>query len=301
MKTGSEIKIGMIGLDTSHCIEFTKAFQGDVPPEQKISGLRVVAALRFPSVFQAESGQDKRQQQLEQMGVKVTHSLEEAVRGMDAIMIEINDPALHLEYFRKVVELAPNLPMFLDKPMACDLEQGRQIVELARRKNVKVFSCSGCRFLPALEQARAEIPEPLLCHMYGWYNKAPAGSSIVWYGVHAMEVIERTMGRGAQNVFCREDARGLVVIVQYPGGRRAVAELCMGLWDIGGRLQSAERCVPFRHPGGSFNLSMLQKLRDFFQQGGEPPVTLDDTLEIQALLDACERSLASGKEAAVQI
>ncbi len=300
MTSGKEIKIGMIGLDTSHCIEFTKSFQGDVPPEQKISGMRTVAAMRFPSVFQAESGQDKRQQQLEQMGVKVTHSLEEAVRGMDAIMIEINDPALHLEYFRKVVELAPAVPMFLDKPLACDLTQGRQIIELARQKKVKMFSCSGLRFLPALEQARAEIPEPLLCHMYGWFNKAAAGSSVVWYGVHAMEVIERTMGRGAQSVFCREDARGLVAIVQYPGGRRAVAELCMGLWDIGGRLQSADRCVQFRHPGGPFNLAMLLKLREFFQ-GGEPPVALEDMLEIQALEDAAERSLASGKEESVRV
>jgi predicted dehydrogenase len=295
-----EIRIGMVGLDTSHCIEFAKAFQGEVPPEQKISGLKVVTAMRFPSIFQTEEGQDKRQEQLERMGVKVVRTLEETVKDKDAIMLEINDPALHEEYFRKVVALVPHRPMFLDKPLAGTMEAGRKIIELARTQKVNIFGCSGVRFLPALETACSEITRPLLCHMYGWYNKAPAGSSYIWYGVHAMELIERAMGRGAKSVYCHEDARGIVAIIQYDDERRAVAELCTGLWDIGGRLQTADKTVQFHHPGGSFNFNMLLKLRDFFVDGGDPPVALEDMLEIQALLDAGDRSLASGADEAVR-
>ena len=60
-----ELKVGIIGLDTSHTIEFTKRFQApDCPKEDKVGGVKVVAAMRFDSPFQKKEGLDERQKQL---------------------------------------------------------------------------------------------------------------------------------------------------------------------------------------------------------------------------------------------
>ena len=102
----NEIKIAVIGLDTSHSIEFTKRMQApDCPADMKVDGLRVMTCLAFVTPFQNEEGINTRIKQLEAWGVKITSTLEETVKGADAVMIEIDDPSLHLEYFKKCLFL----------------------------------------------------------------------------------------------------------------------------------------------------------------------------------------------------
>ena len=64
-----------------------------------------------------------------------------------------------------------------------------------------------------------------MAHAYGPLGLAPAGSSLVWYGVHTFEMINRLMGAGAESVFAREDKNGIVTTVKYSGDRRGLAEL----------------------------------------------------------------------------
>ena len=136
------IKLAIVGLDTSHTIQFTKLIQGDPPAGMKVEGLRVVKAMRFPSPFQSEKDQDGRQAQLEKWGVTVTRSLEEAAADASALMLEINDPALHLQYFKQAAELGK--PIFLDKPLAGTFEDGQAICELARKKRCRSGGLHPC-------------------------------------------------------------------------------------------------------------------------------------------------------------
>ena len=113
-----DLRIGIIGLDSSHTIEFTRRFQApDCPPEQRVAGVTVTRCMRFETPFQDRAGLDGRQQELEGWGVEVTEDFDTAVAGADAVLIEINDPGLHLEYVRRCAGLG--VPLFLDKPLAC--------------------------------------------------------------------------------------------------------------------------------------------------------------------------------------
>ena len=97
-----EIRVAIIGLDTSHSVEFPRRMQApDCPEKNRVEGLRAVTCLRFETPFTNKQVLDERQKQLEAWGVKVTEDFDEAVSDCDAIMIEINDPAYHLEYFKK--------------------------------------------------------------------------------------------------------------------------------------------------------------------------------------------------------
>ena len=96
------VKVAIIGLDTSHAVAFPQLMQDPATPaESKVPELRAVTCLRFETPFQNKDGLDKRQEYLESIGVKVTENFDEAVADCDAILIEINDPSLHLEYFEK--------------------------------------------------------------------------------------------------------------------------------------------------------------------------------------------------------
>jgi predicted dehydrogenase len=286
-----ELKIGIVGLDTSHTVAFTQLMQGaSTPVEQRIEGMRVAHALRFPSPFQDEKGQDGRQAEMEALGVVMKTSVADVAQGMDALFLEINDPALHLQFFRQVAGLG--LPIFLDKPLAADLATGRQLVELAQAKRTNVWSSSSLRYTRRLVAARKQMTAlPTLCSVFGALGKAAAGSDIVWYGCHVTEMLVTSMGLGAQSVMAVEDPAGVVAVVTYPNGRRAVAEYNRGSYTYGGRVQAGGEVLYFDNTGDLLYYNLLIEIKRWLDTGALP-VTLEESLEVQAIMEAVERSLA---------
>ena len=111
-----QIKVAFIGLDTSHSVQFAQYIQDPkIPAADRCTDLIVTRCMRFETPFQGKEGLDARQKQLEELGILVTEDFDEAVADCDAIFLEINDPSLHLEYFKKCAKL--NKPIFLDKPI----------------------------------------------------------------------------------------------------------------------------------------------------------------------------------------
>jgi len=293
------LNVAIIGLDTSHSVELPRRMQApDCPAAEKVEGLRAISCLRFPSPFQTEEGQDGRQKTLEGWGVKVTKNFDEAVANCDAIMIEINDPALHLEYFTKCAALGK--PMFLDKPLADTLANGKKILSMIKEKKLKVFSSSSLRFVTALDKVCKEMPEPLFVSVYGPLGGAPAGSSIVWYGVHAYEMLERAMGRGAECVTVVKDGAGVAAFVKYPNNRRGIVELNDAAYAYGGVLRTKDKAVPYVVDMSMAYTLLVKEIAGFFH-GGNAPVNMEDTLEIMALLDATQQSADSGKEVKIAL
>lgn len=291
-----ELKIAMIGLDTSHSVEFTKLLQSPDAGDAKAYGIKVVTCLRFPTPFQTEEGQDQRQAVLESCGVKVTKDFDEAVADCDGIMIEINDPAYHLEYFRRCAGLGK--PIYLDKPMADNKENGAEILKLIKENNIACMSASPLRFSPEVIEACNSMQTPQCATIFGTLGIAPAGSSIVWYGVHGFDMLQRAMGRGARSVTTMSDEVGIVAVVEYDDARRGVVELAQEVYVYGGVLRDEERMLPF-----SVNLDMVYsativEIANFFN-GKDVTLEMEDTFEVMAMLDAAERSFQTGEKAVV--
>lgn len=284
-----EKTVAMIGLDTSHTVEFTKLMQH--PEHRVVQGMRVVKAMRFPSAFQTEEGQDKRQADLVAMGVQMVSTLEEAVSGVDAVFLEINDPALHLPYFENVAGLG--LPVFIDKPLCATMDEARRIRDLAGKRGTPVWSSSSLRFIPALASAKAAVPSPVLAHTFGALGKAAAGSDLVWYGVHAVEMLVTALGIGASRVRALDGKEGVTLLVDYADGRHGLVECLRGLYRYGGRLQSADAMAFFDSGSGSPYAALMAALRDFVAEG-VVPVPLAEAIEVMAILKAGDQSLATG-------
>lgn len=291
------LKIALIGLDTSHTVDFAKRMHPSCAADQRVDGLQATACLRFETPFQNKAGLDERQRALEAIGVKVTECFDDAVADCDAIMLTINDAAYHLDYVRKCADLGK--PIFLDKPMADTLAHGRDIAALTAAKGLKLMSCSSLRHVTELQHACALVPIPEQVNTFGPLGKAPAGSSIVWYGVHAFEMLQRALGRGATSMTVVRDAAGVVCIVGYPDKRRGVVELSEGNYSYGGSLRGNGKATAFVVDTGLTYTLQLRDIEAFFRTG-RAPLALEDSLEVMALLEAAQQAADTGKTVPVQ-
>src|SRR5512133_1211654 len=101
----SELKIGLIGLDTSHVVAFTQLLN-DAKNEHHIPGGKVVIA--FPGGSKdfelSWSRVGKFTDELrDKWGVKIVDSPEAVAQGCDLLFIESVDGRVHLDQFRRTV------------------------------------------------------------------------------------------------------------------------------------------------------------------------------------------------------
>ncbi len=289
----SDLKVSIIGLDTSHAIELPRRAQApDCPEDQKVEGLSIRKCLRFLTPFTDGKVLAERQEQLELWGIQVTEDFDEAVEGAEAIIITINDGSYHLEYFEKCAALG--VPIFLDKPMADTVEAAEKIVDIAEKHGTAFFTASSLRFVDQMTEAAEQVPRPSMATVYGPLGIAPAGSSILWYGVHAFEMLEGLLGIGAEEVTVVRDKKGAVVHVAYDDGRRGVVELTEGNYQYGGTVRDDERVYPFIADSSTNYTRLLQRIVPFFR-GEDTPVMVNHSLEIMTLLEATQKAYESGQ------
>ena len=289
----SEFKVAIIGLDTSHCTEFPRLMQDPATsPENRVNGLRAVSCLRFETPFQNREGLDKRQEYLESIGVKVTENFDEAICGCDAVMLEINDPSLHLEYFEKCAALKK--PLFLDKPFADSVENMQKMIRIARENQTRFFTSSSLRFDADLRSGLAGFPQVHKALVWGPIGKAAAGSDILWYGCHSFEMLQKIMGQGAGNVTGFQEGNSYIFQIGFPDGRRGTVELTPGS-PFGALLRDKDHRCQLINVTGKIPIyrMLLQEIADFFN--GKEPVALADSVEVMLMMEAAEKSLASGR------
>lgn len=288
-----KIKTAIIGLDTSHSIQFTQRAQDpECETAQKVDGLEIISCMRFETPFQDKKGLDERTAQLEKWGVKVYEDFDKTVEGAEAVMLEVNDPTLHVEYFEKAAKLG--IPVFLDKPLADTMENGLKIKEIAEKYNVRMFSASSLRFIQNMVETVDSVKDIQCASVFGPLGIAPVGESAVWYGVHAFEILQRIMGLGCKEISVVKDKKGVVAVVTYSDGRRGVVELAEGAFVYGGSVRSNDDKAVFVCDMTYAYKGLLELIVGFFR--GEPaPMGFENTLEIMNMLDTTVRAMKSGK------
>ena len=85
-------RIGIIGLDTSHSIAFTKSLNGSNPSE-KYKGFKIVAA--YPQGSADIESSVKRIpgyiEEVKKLGVEIVQSIQELLTKVDFVLLETND------------------------------------------------------------------------------------------------------------------------------------------------------------------------------------------------------------------
>jgi len=113
-------RLGMIGLDTSHVIAFTRVINDPA----KNYGCKVVAG--FPGgspdiPSSADRVENYTNQLRDKYGVEIVDTIEELCQKVDGVLLESVDGRPHLKQAIPVIKARK--PLFIDKPMAGSLEQ----------------------------------------------------------------------------------------------------------------------------------------------------------------------------------
>src|SRR5689334_7226840 len=99
---GAPLRAGIIGLDTSHVVEFTKLLN-DPKPADDLAGVRIVAA--FPAGSDIPSSRDRIAgftEKVKGMGVEIFDSIPALLGKVDFVLLESVDWRVHLEQIRPV-------------------------------------------------------------------------------------------------------------------------------------------------------------------------------------------------------
>ncbi len=287
-----QLRAGIIGLDTSHVIAFTKILNAsDVKPQ--LAGCRIVAAYPHgsPDIESSTSRIPRYTEQIQKFGVEIVDSIDTLLKKVDVVFLETNDGRPHLKQALKVIRAGK--PVFIDKPVAGSLRDALIIYEQARRSNVPLFSCSSLRFSREVVKMRdGAVGKVIGCDAFSPCPLEPTHPDLFWYGIHGVETLFTVMGPGCETVVRVKSAGTDLVVGKWKDGRigtfRGIRD---GRRGNGGTAFGTKGIQTFTRPD-RFE-PMLIEIIKFFRTG-KPPVTAEQTLEIYAFMEAADESQAKG-------
>ncbi|NLC80088.1 MAG: Gfo/Idh/MocA family oxidoreductase [Lentisphaerae bacterium] len=286
------IKIGIIGLDTSHSIEFAKLLNAETPAPE-YAGCRVVAA--YPQGSRDIASSTNRVpgyiEKVKPFGVEIVDSIDTLLSKVDAVLLESNDGRVHLEQALPVFKAGKRV--FIDKPIAGSLPHVLALFEAARRHNVPMFSSSSLRYTLMTQEIRSGKHGAVVgVDAFSPCSLEATHPDLFWYGIHGVETLFTLMGPGCESV----------VRVSTPG-----TDLAVGTWREG-RIGTfrGNRDSKNGYGATAFLAKGLQRVDDFkgyglllaeivtFFKTGVVPLKPEETIELFAFMEAADESKRRG-------
>lgn len=287
-------RIGIIGLDTSHVVAFTQLLNN---PNAKgdLAGFRVVAAFPggSPDVVASHTRIEGFTKTLrEQYKVEIVSSIDELLKQVDAVLLESVDGRPHLKQALPVFKAGKR--MFIDKPFSGSLADAIQIAALSKEHKSPCFSSSSLRYYPGV---RATLSNPKVGKVIGCTTWGPCSleehhPDLFWYGIHGVETLFTVMGTGCESV-SRVHTKGTDVAVgTWKDGRvgtfRGIRDGSAGY----GLLAFGEKGIDQPPMQGGFE-PLVVEICKFFRTG-IAPVSLEETVELMAFMEAADESKRLG-------
>jgi hypothetical protein len=279
------IRAGIIGLDTSHVLSFTKTLNAQ-PQKPEVMGVHMVAAYAQGSK-DIESSTKRVPEYIEKvkaMGVEIVPSLGVLLDKVDVIFLETNDGRPHLEQLRPC--LAAHKPVFIDKPIAGTLVDAIKIFDEAKAAGVPLFSSSSLRFGKTTQAVRGgSLGKVSQAETYSPASLEKTHPDLFWYGIHGVESLFTVMGTGCISVKRGTTADGKITVTGiWDGGRKGTFSENKGYGGkaIGEKGEAAVGTYDGYDP-------LLFAAVHFFRTG-IAPVSTEETLEIYAFMEAADES-----------
>jgi len=288
----SDIRVGVIGLDTSHAIAFTKIIN---QREDGKEGTGFMVTHAYPQgSHDIESSVSRIPgyiEDIKKLGVSVTDSIGELLDQVEVVLLETNDGRLHLEQAQQVFEAGK--PVFIDKPIAASLQDTKAIFNEAKKHEIPVWSASSLRYGPATQEvANGKIGRILGADTYSPAKLEKTHPDLFWYGIHGVESLYTVMGTGCKQVHrvFREEME--LVTGEWEDGRIGTFRgLRTEKTGYGGVAFGTEGIAPVGAYEGYEHL--VWEILKFFKSG-VVPVQPEETIELFAFMAAADESRKMG-------
>ena len=279
------LRAGIIGLDTSHAIAFTKSLNAE-KPVAAVAGCRLVAAYPkgSPDIASSVSRVPGYTEEMKKLNVEIVDSIDDLLTKVDVVFLETNDGRPHLEQLLPVLKAGK--PCFIDKPIAASLTDAVAIFEASRKYKVPVFSSSSLRFGKNTQAVRnGSLGKVSRCQTSSPASLEMTHPDLFWYGIHGVESLFTVMGTGCVAVTRSKTGEGLIEVTGEWSGDR------VGVFREGKGYSGTATGETGTAAVGSYDGydPLLIEIVKFFRTG-QPPVTEQETLEIYAFMEAADES-----------
>jgi predicted dehydrogenase len=287
----ADLRLGIIGTDTGHARDFTKLLNDPTDPNF-VSGARVVIAYKggSPDIDESRDRVEEYAAILrDKYQVKIADKISDLCAAVDGILLESVDGRPHLAQFREAAKCGK--PVFIDKPLAADIEDAREIVKVAEANHIPWFSASSLRF--------TDITTLKATDMTGAIVWAPGPTEphhkleLSWYGVHGLEMLYTLMGTGCVEATRTHSGNADVTVGRWKDGRLGVLHVERP-YSKYGAVVFKEKTQLAAIDDLQFNYSGLVKQIVKFMQTKTPPFPTAETIEMFEFMDAAQRSKDNG-------
>jgi predicted dehydrogenase len=290
------LRLGIVDCDTSHVYQFARRLNHvDIEPDQWVDGARIVAAYPGTSRITDAGRIADYLAALRAAQVELVAQPEDLFGRIDAVLIESNEGAVHRERATPFIEAG--LPTFIDKPLASSTDDARALVSLAAKRGVPLLSASSLRFVPEVQQVRADnagigslvgvdVFSPATLHQHN--------PGLFHYGVHGVEMLYALLGSGCAEVACTFQEDGEVVTGRWHDGRLGVLRgLRRGTRGYGFTAYG-ERAIRQASVDLTYLYRDLVRVIVSVLSGGPIPISTSEMVEVVAFQEAALASAKSG-------
>jgi predicted dehydrogenase len=284
-------RIGMIGLDTGHCMGFTRSFNAQDAGD-RYRGYKVTTA--YPKGTELVTEWKDRipqiTQEMKEAGVEIVASMEELLAKVDVVLITCIDGNKHLELATPVIKAKKTL--FIDKPFTASYKDAIAIVELAKKYQTPMFSSSSLRYMEGIDNITEIVGKVTGADIFSPAHIEPNHPDLFWYSTHGIEMLFAIMGTG-----CKSVKRTFTPDTDY----------VVGVWDDNricayrglrkektgyGATVFGEKAIKVLDKYSGHE-PLLMKIAEFYDSK-TIPFPVEQTLEIIAFMEAAEKKKKNG-------
>jgi hypothetical protein len=282
-KTQKPIRIGIIGAENSHTIEYGKIFN----TEKKFPG----AEVRY---VWGETEEFARNAMKEGNIPEIVKDPLDMLGKIDALIVDHRHAKYHLQAAEPFVKAG--IPTFIDKPFCYRVAEGKVFLAIARKAGTPVTSYSSIAQSNATYDLREQVAS------MGEYNHiiscGPADldsiyGGIFFYGIHIIQPLMIIFGEDIKKVRVSRNGKTAGASLAFSNGRLAtlIFKNLSGSWET--LVETKDGLIKLKprveeiYPGKNY-VDMVEMFRT-----GKEPITHSSILSSIAVLEALEKSALS--------
>jgi predicted dehydrogenase len=281
------MRIGIVGTENSHAEDFIRYLNVGRTrfPEHRITGLA--------------DGPAARNQQLAQLGeidLIVDHAAD-LIGHIDAVIVCSRDGRRHRD--QALAPLEASLPVFVDKPLACDLADAKDLLAAADRHANAISSFSSLRWTSEVTTlaSRLNAGGTDLVAVSGPADASSEYGGIFFYGVHVVEIALALTDHRPLREVTVADCDDAVIATAVAGNTNVLMEFVKPTgavvpWriaTIGSHGSTAQQL----RLGRDYDFPAMGAILDMFESGVRPLPEHELLAPIQTLV-AIEQAIIAG-------
>ena len=304
------VRLGILGVDNYQSVAFTQLFH-DPKATGDLSGMRVVAA--WPGTISEDIPESvanlaKWEKSLADFQVKIVPTVREVLDACDGVLVMPLDGRKHRELAEAAIKAGKRV--YVGRPLAADFAEAHALLKLARDTKTPLWTSSQHRFSPGFIGMRnhPEVGAVIGCDVYGGCPTVPHHAELVWHALHGIETLFTIMGTGCVSVQSVSTPTAEAVTGVWADGRvgtfrgiktgavkysaTVFGDKGVSIAGVYGHGVPVKGVAPLNDKYMGYE-GIAIELAKFFK-GGAAPVSLDETREIFAFMEAAQLSKQRG-------